>query len=40
MSIKNFVNKAKRAPKKDKIWAIACFLVALGLLVWFVVSLF
>lgn len=40
MSMKNFANKAKRAPKKDKVWAIVCFLLALGLLVWFIVSLF
>ena len=40
MSMNSFVNKAKRAPKKDKIWAIVCFLLALGLLVWFIASLF
>lgn len=40
MSANNFINKAKRAPKKDKTWAIICFLVALGLLAWFVISLF
>lgn len=40
MSVDNMVNKAKRAPKKEKVLALACFVLALGLLAWFIISLF
>ncbi len=39
MKFKDFIEKAKRAPKKDLAMGIACFVGTIGLIVYFVVSL-
>lgn len=36
LTFKDFVNSAKNAPNKDKIFAGICFAVAVGLAVWYI----
>lgn len=39
MSWREFKERVKRAPKKNRIWAIGCFVACLALAAWFIVTI-